>query len=63
MRSLMHLKARTMTATKQLIRVGHSPDPDDAFMFYALAKDQIDAADYEFHARAGGHRNAQPPGI
>jgi len=26
----------------QLIRVGHSPDPDDAFMFYALAKDKID---------------------
>ncbi len=42
MRSLLHLKARTMTTTKQLIRVGHSPDPDDAFMFYALAKGQID---------------------
>lgn len=28
--------------TKQLIRVGHSPDPDDAFMFYALAHDKID---------------------
>ena len=26
----------------QLIRVGHSPDPDDAFMFYALAKNKID---------------------
>ena len=25
----------------QLIRVGHSPDPDDAFMFYALAKEKI----------------------
>lgn len=37
-----------MTATKQLIRVGHSPDPDDAFMFYALAKDQLDTGDYEF---------------
>ena len=37
-----------MTATKQLIRVGHSPDPDDAFMFYALANDQLDTGDYEF---------------
>ena len=26
----------------QLIRVGHSPDPDDAFMFYALAHKKID---------------------
>ena len=38
----------TLTATKQLIRVGHSPDPDDAFMFYALANDRIDTGDYEF---------------
>ena len=37
-----------MTTTKQLIRVGHSPDPDDAFMFYALAKDKIATGDYEF---------------
>jgi len=26
----------------QFIRVGHSPDPDDAFMFYALAHEKID---------------------
>ena len=32
----------------QLIRVGHSPDPDDAFMFYALAKDKIDTGPYRF---------------
>lgn len=37
-----------MTATKRLIRVGHSPDPDDAFMFHALANDRIDTGDYEF---------------
>lgn len=37
-----------MTATKQLIRVGHSPDPDDAFMFYALAKDCIDTGAFRF---------------
>lgn len=34
--------------TKRLIRVGHSPDPDDAFMFYALAHDKIDTGDLEF---------------
>jgi 1,4-dihydroxy-6-naphthoate synthase len=32
----------------QRIRVGHSPDPDDAFMFYALAKDRIDTGRYRF---------------
>src|SRR5881275_2076871 len=34
--------------TKQLITVGHSPDPDDAFMFYALAHDKIDTGDLRF---------------
>jgi len=34
--------------TKRLIRVGHSPDPDDAFMFYALAHDKIDTGDLTF---------------
>ena len=37
-----------MTVTKQLIRVGHSPDPDDAFMFYALAKNLIPTEGYAF---------------
>ena len=32
----------------QDIRVGHSPDPDDAFMFYALAKGKIDTGRYRF---------------
>jgi 1,4-dihydroxy-6-naphthoate synthase len=31
-----------------LIRLGHSPDPDDAFMFWALAEGRIDAGDFEF---------------
>ena len=34
--------------SKTLIRVGHSPDPDDAFMFFALAKDLIDTGPYRF---------------
>ena len=37
-----------MTAIRQLIRVGHSPDPDDAFMFHALANGKIDTGDFEF---------------
>jgi 1,4-dihydroxy-6-naphthoate synthase len=32
----------------RLIRVGHSPDPDDAFMFHALAADKIDTGPYRF---------------
>src|SRR5713101_2474048 len=34
--------------TKQLITVGHSPDPDDAFMFYALAYDKLDTGNLMF---------------
>jgi 1,4-dihydroxy-6-naphthoate synthase len=34
--------------TQRLITVGHSPDPDDAFMFYALAHDKIDTGDLRF---------------
>jgi len=34
--------------TKRLIHVGHSPDPDDAFMFHALANRKIETGDYEF---------------
>jgi 1,4-dihydroxy-6-naphthoate synthase len=36
-----------MPATKKLT-LGHSPDPDDAFMFYALAKHKIDSRGYDF---------------
>lgn len=35
-----------MTET-EIIRIGHSPDSDDAFMFYALAKDVIKTEPYE----------------
>ena len=33
---------------QQLIRVGHSPDPDDAFMFHALANDKIPTGNLKF---------------
>ncbi len=38
----------TTAASAKLIRVGHSPDPDDAFMFHALANDKIDTGNYRF---------------
>jgi len=31
-----------------LIRIGHSPDPDDAFMFYALAEEKLDTGRFRF---------------
>ncbi|MGH9856370.1 MAG: MqnA/MqnD/SBP family protein, partial [Acidobacteriota bacterium] len=30
------------------IHVGHSPDADDAFMFYALAHEKLDTGDLTF---------------
>jgi 1,4-dihydroxy-6-naphthoate synthase len=35
-------------SAKRLITVGHSPDPDDAFMFYALAHGKLDTGPLEF---------------
>jgi 1,4-dihydroxy-6-naphthoate synthase len=34
--------------TDILLQLGHSPDPDDAFMFYGLAKDKFPTAPYRF---------------
>src|SRR6202162_5780353 len=34
--------------TKQTISVAHSPDSDDAFMFYALATNKIETGNLEF---------------
>jgi 1,4-dihydroxy-6-naphthoate synthase len=34
--------------SKRQIIVGHSPDPDDAFMFYALAHDKLDTGELVF---------------
>src|SRR3954465_13902946 len=33
---------------KRTLTLGHSPDPDDAFMFYALAKDLIPTHGFRF---------------
>jgi len=42
------LPTTPIAVPKQIIRVGHSPDSDDAFMFYALAKGKLDTGQYEF---------------
>ena len=36
-----------MSGTIELT-LGHSPDPDDAFMFWALAKNRLETGDYRF---------------
>ena len=33
---------------KTKLTLGHSPDPDDAFMFYGLAKGLVDDGGYDF---------------
>src|SRR3954447_21353074 len=38
----------TSTDEPRTIRVGHSPDSDDAFMFYALTHDKLDAGGLRF---------------
>ena len=30
------------------MRLGHSPDADDAFMFYAMAKGKVNSEDVDF---------------
>src|SRR5262245_45069207 len=37
-----------MTAAARAIRFGHSPDPDDAFMYYPLARGLVDTEGLEF---------------
>jgi 1,4-dihydroxy-6-naphthoate synthase len=39
------------TAVPEVFTLGHSPDPDDAFMFYAIAKNKIDLLGYRFEHR------------
>ena len=34
------------TTQARTVRIGHSPDPDDAFMYYAIAKGKVDLAGY-----------------
>jgi 1,4-dihydroxy-6-naphthoate synthase len=40
-----------MASERGVFTLGHSPDPDDAFMFYAIAKNKIDLRGYQFEHR------------
>jgi 1,4-dihydroxy-6-naphthoate synthase len=40
-----------MGAERGVFTLGHSPDPDDAFMFYAMAENKIDLRGYQFAHR------------
>ena len=40
-----------MQCATEVFTLGHSPDPDDAFMFYAIAKNKIDLRGYRFEHR------------
>ena len=40
-----------MGAERGVFTLGHSPDPDDAFMFYAMAENKIDLRGYRFEHR------------
>jgi 1,4-dihydroxy-6-naphthoate synthase len=37
-----------MSSDRGVFTLGHSPDPDDAFMFYAMAENKIDLRGYRF---------------
>ena len=41
----------SLTMSDRIIHLGHSPDPDDAFMFYAMAQNPalIDVGGFKFH--------------
>lgn len=40
-----------MPPAPRVYTLGHSPDPDDAFMFYAMAENKIDLRGYRFEHR------------
>jgi len=40
-----------MPSVPETFTLGHSPDPDDAFMFYAIAEKKIDLRGYHFEHR------------
>jgi 1,4-dihydroxy-6-naphthoate synthase len=40
-----------MPRESPVFTLGHSPDPDDAFMFYAMAENKIDMRGYKFEHR------------
>ena len=39
---------KSADSDQMTLQLGHSPDPDDAFMFYGLAKNKLDSGRYRF---------------
>ena len=48
MRHPAHEGGRVVTLADLLIRLGHSPDPDDAFMFWGLSAGVVETGDFSF---------------
>src|SRR5207237_9549894 len=46
-----YLGSMRKMAADQVFTLGRSPDPDDAFMFYAMAEHKIDLRGYRFEHR------------
>jgi len=45
---LLFREGMSVQMPPRTLTLGHSPDPDDAFMFYALARDKIDTKGWRF---------------
>ncbi len=45
------------------IRIAHSPDSDDAFMFYGLATGKVPSLGYELEHVLVGYRDAESRGV
>ena len=48
---LPRVSMRSCRQNRKFSPSGHSPDPDDAFMFYAMAENKIDLRGYRFEHR------------
>lgn len=52
MNTVRSIASKAITADgPNVFTLGHSPDPDDAFMFYAMAENKIDLRGYRFEHR------------
>ena len=50
---------RSTKKDTELFKLGHSPDPDDAFMFYAMAENKIDLRGYRFDHEGGRYSDVE----
>jgi 1,4-dihydroxy-6-naphthoate synthase len=51
MNGLREVRSAWPGGPNEILTLGHSPDPDDAFMFYAMAAKKIDLRGYRFEHR------------